>query len=57
MRIGIDVGGTKIEGVLLNEHGNGSWAQALGAPGKIKKCRITTEVTTNFFILPGAHES
>jgi len=25
-------------------------AQALGAPGKIKKCRITTEVTTNFFL-------
>ncbi len=24
-------------------------AQALGAPGKIKKCRITTEVPTNFF--------
>jgi len=28
-------------------------AQALGAPGKIKKCRITTEVPTNFFISPG----
>ncbi len=28
-------------------------AQALGAPGKIKKCLITTEVTTTFFISPG----
>ena len=27
-------------------------AQALGAPGKIKKCRITTEVTSKFFISP-----
>jgi len=27
-------------------------AQALGAPGKIKKCRTTTEVTTTFFISP-----
>ncbi len=27
-------------------------AQALGAPGKIKKCLITTEVTTTFFISP-----
>ena len=26
--------------------------QVLGAPAKIKKCRITTEVTTNFFISP-----
>jgi len=27
--------------------------QALGVPAKIKKCRITTEVTTNVFISPG----
>ena len=27
-------------------------AQALGAPGKIKKCLITTKVTTTFFISP-----
>jgi len=27
--------------------------QALGAPGKIKKRLITTEVTTIFFISPG----
>ena len=27
-------------------------AQALGAPGKINKCLITTEVTTNVFISP-----
>jgi hypothetical protein len=28
-------------------------AQALGAPGKIKKCLITTGVTTTFCISPG----
>jgi len=27
-------------------------AQALDAPGTIKKCLITTEVTTNFLISP-----
>ncbi|MFB3146175.1 MAG: hypothetical protein ACE1ZO_03555, partial [Nitrospirales bacterium] len=27
-------------------------AQALGAPGKIQKCLITTEVTTTFCISP-----
>jgi len=39
--------------ILETAVGSQKSAQALGAPGKLKKCRITTEVTTNFFISPG----
>ncbi len=37
---------------LRNGVGSQKSAQALGAPGTIKNCLITTEVTTTFFIAP-----
>jgi len=38
--------------ILETAVGSQKSAQALGAPGTIKKCLITTEVTTTFFIPP-----
>jgi len=39
--------------ILETAVGSQKSAQALGASGTIKKCLITTEVTTNFLISPG----